>query len=293
MSQIACSTALCPLPAVPAQILAQWEGLAGGAGIRAMALDPRLSPQQQQEVLREARARGIRCCELAHPQVGASRLRAASPASSDRAERAAAAAQLLDTVQLAAGAGVERVVLPPVILELSLPRAVMARQFALGLELAPALEQLELERAERGRVAIDALCLVLDPVLRRLDALGGMLVLQLPAPWPDQLPSDDEAAALARLFAGAPLGTCHATDWAHVAAALGVEVEARGPEAAVLRLADACGLSTMLPVGTGEIDWPAALAVGGEERPPCVIVCRAEADPSPAEMQQAVALVSR
>jgi sugar phosphate isomerase/epimerase len=292
MSQIACSTALCPLPAVPGQILACWEGLAQAAGIGAMAIDPRLSPRQQQEVLREGRARGIPCCELAHPRLGPGGLPAASPASSDRAERAAARAQLLDTVQRAAGAGVERVVLPPAILELSLSQAALARRFALGLGLAPELEQLEQERAERGRAAIDALCLVLDPVLRRLDALGGTLLLQVPAPWPHQLPGSEEAAALAGLFGGAPLGTCHATDWAHVAASLGVE--ARGSEAAVLRLADACGLSTMLPVGTGEIDWPAALAaLGGEERPPCVIVCRAEADPSPAEMQQTVALVSR
>jgi sugar phosphate isomerase/epimerase len=294
MPQIACSTALCPLPAVSGQILARWEGLARGAGVEAMAIDPRLSPGLQQEVLHAARARGIRCSELAHPQLGPSGLRAASPASGDRDERAAASAQLLDTVQRAAGAGVERVLLPPVILELSQPRAALARRFALGLELASELEQLEQERAERGRIAIDALCLVLDPVLRRLDPLGGTLVLQLPAPWPHQLPSAEEVAALARLFAGAPLGICHATDWAHVAAALGVEAEAQAAEPTVLRLADACGLSTRLPVGTGEIDWPAALAAFGDGgRPPCVIVCRAEVEPSPAEMQQAVALVSR
>jgi len=290
-----CSTSLCVLPAEPADMLACWESACGGSAMGLM-LDARLGHQQQDELLRLARTRGVECIALAHPRSGPPGLPAASAASLDRDEQRAARQQLVMTLQRAHRHGVGRVELGPTLLELSISRGALAGQFARGMDL----QQMEPERAARAGGALDALCLVLDPALEQVSRLGGELLLPVPAPWPHQVPGPGDVQQLRGIFAGSPLRISLALDWWHVARQLApqaVELELGG--VALVRAADASGLVTMLPPGTGELDWQeAGRLVQRASRPvdgpdmPWVLTLDARLQVSPTEVALGAARMS-
>ena len=244
-------------------MLERWREL-GGERVAAIALDARLPPELQAELLPLALQAGLACVEVAHPIRGWQRRRAASPISADRGEREAAVLQLQATAQLAAEAGARRVLLFAGRLPLSSSRDDLAHRFALG---RPALAGLTEERTALAGPALDHLCMVLDEVLPLCAALSLSLELSLPAAWPDQMPDVREAESLLEVFRGAPLGACFGSDWAEVAGALaGTEpIEARRtPGLGCLRLADACGLRQRLAPGVGEVRFERVLAGTGE-----------------------------
>ena len=230
--------------------------------IHALAIDARNNPDEQKMLLAACADRRIRCAELALPMFGAGGRPAPSPASADAEERRAARELLLSTLRLGAEHGVSRVVLFPTLLPLRAhPWDRVVHDFASKASLELALQALDEERAACAPAALDALCLTLEPALQHCLDLEVELIFPLPGPLPRQLPDAPEVAALIELFAGAPLGACLCADWIHVLQHLRGDVPdlaALSPPSC-LRLADACGLSPMLPPGTGEIGWPGPL----------------------------------
>jgi len=287
MPELVCLTSICTLPATAAGVLARWQELCGPLAIQRLGLDARLPVGLQQEILRVAGRLGLDCVELHHPRLGPSGLPAARPASPDRTEQLEARRQLLGTLERAHRHGVQRVVVGPQALELSISRADLARRFALDLDLGPPLAQLGEDRQAQLPDALDGWCRQLDPVLERVGALGGtQLVLVAPAPWPHQFPGEEEARALCRVFAGAPIGIVHAIDWARLSTNLGGSPGAL-ERVVAYRVADACGLRGMLPVGTGEIAWR-ELRIGPSQR-----VLTFRADSRREEIARAVDLLER
>jgi hypothetical protein len=253
-------------------LLERWRALSAEGGDATLSLDPRIPPAFQDELLVEARARGLRATEVAHPFLGPEGLPAASFARADPHELRAAASQLRATLERCSEHAVSRVVLYPTSLELAVTPAELRRRHALALP-RERLATLAEERRARAGVALDGLALLLDAVLGRAEELGLVILLPTPAAEPHKVPAPVEIAALFERLAGAPLSTCHATDWAHARAALGLdddgadgadnaddgrapgaEVALFGPPVSV-RLADACGLTLRLPLSAGEVDW--------------------------------------
>jgi hypothetical protein len=255
MGFVACSTSICPGSECGASaVMDHWEDRCRDL-LEALAVDHRFNPQRQERLLRLCRLRGVRSVELSHPHIGPEGLPTASVVSSDRHEQRAALLQLTDTLQRAVDYGVERIHLPPTEMGLAISRESLGRDFALD-QASPGPEELRGQRDLRATAAMDAICLVLDPLLRTCDDLGGTVALPGPTPWPHLFPDLDESAQLLEIFAGAPIEADYCTDWAHVQATLTGSEPAPPPEQLhVLRLADACGLTSMLPPGTGEIDW--------------------------------------
>jgi hypothetical protein len=124
------------------------------------------------------------------------------------------------------------------------------------------LEELDRERSERGGLAVDQLLLVLDECFELTGDTGVTVALPAPAPWPHLVPAPIEVDRVLVVLSGAPLKAGWRVDWAHVFASLR-DVELATPEAeggSAGWVADACGLSPQLPVGTGEVSWPGALS---------------------------------
>jgi hypothetical protein len=210
-------------------------------------------------------------------------------ASPDPDEQREARVQLGATLQRGHHHGVRRVLLMPERLGLSVSWSALALRFATARPLE--LEALKQQREICRLAALDALCLVLDPVLRSAEDLESELILLTPSPWPHLFPSEEEVARLADIFAGAPLGVRHCTDWAFAGGKLGW-VDSHRPMEAVssVQLADACGLSLELPLGCGEIVWherAETVQVEGDK------VLSFRTDTSADEMQNAWMLVGR
>jgi hypothetical protein len=242
-------------------LLSQWEALCGGL-VDALAIDARNNPDEQKMLLAACADRRIQCAELALPMLGIGGRPAPSPASPDAEERLAARELLIRTLRLGAEHGVSRLVIFPPLLPLRAhPWDRVVHDFASGISPAPGLQALDEERAARAPAALEALCFTLEPALQLCRDLGVELIFPLPGPLPQQLPAAPELAALIELFAGAPLSACLCADWIHVLQQLRGEMPdlATLPPPSCLRLADACGLSPMLPPGTGEISWPGPL----------------------------------
>lgn len=256
MNQIACSTTLCPLPCTTSEILNHWSTRCSGV-TRRMSIDARIGPDQQRDLLSACPGTGtlqITSTELSHPYSGPGGRPAPSLASPDPDEQREARAQLTATLQRGHHHGVRRVLIPPVGLELPLSWSTLALRFATARQLE--LEALKQQRELRRPVALDALCLVLDPMLRIAEDLESELVLLTPSPWPHLFPSDEEVARLQEIFAGAPLFVRHCTDWAHAGGVLGwVDRDRPMGQATSVQLADASGLVLELPLGCGEIVW--------------------------------------
>lgn len=255
MGFVACSTSICPGSESGASaVMDHWEDRCRDL-LEALAVDHRFNPQRQERLLQLCRLRGVRCVELSHPRLGPEGLPTASITSPDRHEQRAALLQLTDTLQRAVDHRVDRVHLPPAEMGLTVSRERLEWGFALD-QTSPVLEELRGQRDLRAAAAMDAFCLVLDPLLRSCDDLGGLVTLPGPAPWPHLFPDLDEVATLLEIFAGAPISVIYCTDWAHVEATLTGRSGSTPPEhLQALRVADACGLTSMLPPGTGEIDW--------------------------------------
>jgi hypothetical protein len=105
--------------------------------------------------------------------------------------------------------------------------------------------------------------------LRAAEGGGVTIVLPWPPPWPQQLPDAAEVRELElRCFAGAPLGSCLCTDWAHARSVLengdAAQPDAAATALACARVADACGLALRLPLGSGEARWQQTLEAAGE-----------------------------
>jgi len=125
------------------------------------------------------------------------------------------------------------------------------------------LRQAGEERTARAAPALDAVCLVLDSALQQAEGVGCELLLMMPTPWPWQFPNMGEVMRLLQEFAGAPLSGCFALDWWHVRRQLEPDRDVDPPaiqDVAQVRVADACGLSTRLPPGIGELTHDAPLA---------------------------------
>jgi hypothetical protein len=289
MGFIACSTSICPGPERGADaVMDHWEDRCRDL-LEALAVDHRFNPQRQERLLQLCRLRGVGSVELSHPDFGPEGLPSASVASPDRHEQRAALLQLTDTLQRAVSHGVRRVQLPPTELSLKISREQLGRDFALD-QASSALEALRGQRDLRANAAMDAFCLVLDPALRTCDDLGGLVTLPVPAPWPHLFPDPEEVAQLLEIFAGAPLAAAYRTDWAHVQATLtGTEPTTPGEHHHALLLADACGLTTMLPPGAGEIDWDAQATIKeGHD-----VVLSVREDTTRAEVVHSCALLER
>jgi len=287
-----CSTSMTPLTGDADQLVGSWERLCSDAAPAGLVVDARLGDQLQRDVLRHARSRGLSCPMVVHPLLGPRGLPAAAPSSVDRDERRAAVEQLLLSAERAQQFGVSRVLLLPGRLPLSCSRETLLTRHSRGEELRDLVAQLDGERRARSAAAIDALCLVLDPTLRRLESLGVELVLPRPAPWPDQVPDGRDVERLRGLFAGAPLTTAFVTDWWHVGQETGVELDGERDRPATgepLSVADACGLVGGLPLGTGELErsrlqLPASCG-------PLVLTADASHTPRPAEISAASSLL--
>ena len=281
------STAICPLPATATGLLERWRELSAGLG--GIALDPRIPADTRGELLALARRGGLRCPEISH--LGGSGDGRPSPCSTDRNERRAARASLEQTLVAAASGEVQRVLLTPTALPLRPERPAVARAFARGEPLEH--EALDEARGSVAGAALDGLASVLEPCLLRAEAQTLTLVLPWPAPWPHAFPDAAEVAALCTIFEGAPLAGCLCLDWVDVWRALRPEREpprSAGPRLACLRVADACGLSQRLPLGTGEGSWREQLdalgaSVDGVDR---VLTFRPETRPEDVERSLAL-----
>jgi hypothetical protein len=289
--ETALSTTLCVLPASSSAVLDRWRELCAGREL-ALAIDPRIAPPQQAELLQTCLRLGIRCIEIAHPRPASPGLRAPCPVSPDRDERRAAQRQIIDTLRRACSFAVHRVLVRPSRLSLSCPESTLARLFAEDRGLP--LQQISEERDALAGPAMDHLCSMLDPILRAAEDLSVSVVLPWPTPWPHQVPSAPEVALLLRTFAGAPLTTCWCSDWAHCGAYLVEPEEDQTPGAppatlplGCVRLADACGLSLRLALGCGEIPWNEVLP-SLDQRADRVLTFRP--DTGAAEMRWALAL---
>jgi hypothetical protein len=248
LDQVYVSSSICSL-ASPAALLSDWEDRCRGEEVAGLCLDPRLGHELQHDVLVQCRQRGLACPEIGHPLVD----QAPSAISQDRDERSAAGKQLLASGRRAHEFGVQRLLAPPWALALKPSLGHVVERFQRDLD--PGLAGLQEGRSIIAERALDACCLVLDPVLRELEDLGVEVVLLHPTAWPHQFPDAEELARLGHIFDGAPLGSCLAVDWWHVAQHF---QRTKVPEGAgVSRIADASGMTGMLPVGTGELDWDA------------------------------------
>lgn len=268
MALVVCSTSVCrtsgPAGSVgPPAVLDRWERLCSGLA-DALAIDARNNPHRQEMLLAQCETRQLRCVELAHPLQGPEGLPAASPASPDPHEQRAALQQLAASLRRAADHEIGRVILFPSPLDLRPSWVELARSWAEGRSIAAPLAQLADERQARAEPALAGLCLVLERALRLAQDLGVELVLPLPVPWPHQIPDGAEVLALRETLSGAPLGSCLATDWWHTRRQLlgpAEELEPPVPEPlSCIRVADACGLTPMLPLDSGEIEWPGPVA---------------------------------
>ncbi|MCC6750010.1 MAG: hypothetical protein IT371_20260 [Deltaproteobacteria bacterium] len=291
---IALSSSLCPTPSPPRQLLEHWKTRRRETAL-ALALDRRLPPAVQRELVELSLPGGVLVRELAVPGETAPRRPAPRATSADRGERRAATELWRELVAFAASRGVVRLVASPEPLDLSTDSIeALRRRFACAEPLE--LEALEDERAARAQPALDGWRGLLDGVLKQATDLGVTLAFLTPTVWPHQCPNGEELGRLAEEFAGARLGTVHATDWAHARSALLGEPATSAPTPAPLfastasglwlplpasapaaspapsqraasptaphdsaRLADACGLRLRLPLGTGELPLPAAL----------------------------------
>jgi hypothetical protein len=280
------SSSACALPASPAALLADWEGRCRGAEVTGLCLDPRLDHELQHEVLALCRS-DVACLEIGHPVPGRP---AASAISEDRDERSTARRELVASGRRAHEFGVGRVVVLPWLLPGLTPApARLAERFQRSLD--PGIAALEDARAALARPALDACCLTLDPTLRELDGLDVQLVLLRPTPWPHQFPDADELSRLARVFDGAPLASSLAVDWWHVGRHLDRAPGTPGG-APVVHVADACGLSSGLPVGTGELDWD-AVAPALESAEAAVLTYDAALCATPREVATGVTLLGK
>jgi sugar phosphate isomerase/epimerase len=270
--RVALSTSACPRSLSPTAALARWRALAGDE-VSALAVDERWPSEQQTELLRLTTSSGARCCELAHPTFSARTRPAASPASSDREERRAAGRQLVDTVQRAADREVLRVLLRPARISLTPEIARLRWLYALDRQLP--LDDLAAQRSARIAPALDGLRAALDPALEAAARLGVRLALVGPAPWPHEVPRSAEVQLLREEFRGAPLGCCLRVDWAWAAAALGTADPLAAPEA--LHLADAAGLATRLPLGSGQLDAE-HVAAALRDAAECVLTLRSDVE---------------
>lgn len=285
--RVALSTSACPPSLTPAAVLERWSALAGGA-IPVLALDEGRPGDLQGELLRLAARRGLSCCELAHPAWSAPTRPAASPASGDREERRTAARQLVDTVHRAADREVHRILVRPARISLAPEIARLRWLFALDRQLP--LEELAAQRSARVAPALDGVRAALDPALEAAARLGVSLALAGPAPWPHLVPSSAEVQRLREEFRGAPLSWCCCTDWAAAAAALGIADAAELPAPEALRLADAAGLSTRLPLGSGAL---VAEDVAEALRDAELGVLTLRSDVDAAEVRRSVAWIER
>ena len=288
---IALSTSVCPVPAPATGLLRRWAALRADHGLT-LATDARLPLAVQRELLAELQGDGIAACrQVTHPLLQTNGRPVASALSTDRDEREAAGQAMLETLQLAEAHRVDRVVLLPWSLPLHLPIPALARLFARDETLPLAL--LHDERRDRACAALDGLKLALDGLAARADTQGVQIILAAPAVWPHQLPDPDEIAELQRVFAGAPLGLAHHTDWQHAAQILrGTPADQpQTPQPAVIGLADACGLRLSLPLGTGQADWRVALEGQEPAHDSLPVVLSFDEQTTAAELRQALSLI--
>ena len=251
---VSLSTSLCDAPSSAERVLERWRDVCQQRLDR-IALGAHLTSAVQAPLLTLLPGAGLTCVELGHPLRSPDNRPAASFISEDRDERAAAVRQLSASVELAADSGVPRVVLhpQPVTLALSAPQIAGLYAEARALDLTACGE----ERTARGAAAFDGLCNVLDSVLNVAQRHEVALSFLGPPPWPHQLPDAAEIERLHEIFDGASLERCACVDWIYLEAQLnGGEADYRQLPP-VVRLADACGLVTNLPLGCGEIPWEA------------------------------------
>ena len=249
--------------------LGRWGELASEC-VDACALDPRLLPAVQTELLQLLRRSGWRAVELAHPFVQEGSARSASPASHEREECRAAGRQIASSIVRAADHEVRRIVVYPTQLPLTPGNESLAVQFA-RCELVP-WQQLAQQRRALVPHALDGLRTALDSALEVAARLDVVLLLPVPCVWPHQVPSSSEVRQLLLEYAGAPLEQTYFADWAHVASCVarsadGVVAtpEAMEPWPGVVRMADAAGLRPGLPLGCGEIAVEVALPAPASE----------------------------
>jgi sugar phosphate isomerase/epimerase len=276
------STAPCPARSTAGDLLERWRWLAGEA-IGALAVDVRLAAGQRHELLRLLPRHDLYCAQLTHP-TNAGRQPPPCPVSDDREERLAARRALAPSLELAADFGVPAVLLMPAELALQPSTGALARLFAEGRDLP--LGELNGARAARAPQLLDRLCEVLDPAVELAARLDVKLRLPGPTPWPHQVPDGVAAGQLCEIFAGAPLQRSTFVDWVHCAAALGQPATATTTPS--VRLADACGLATRLPLGSGEVDWSAQDAALAAEEGVLTFVEAVR----PEEVQRSVALIT-
>ncbi len=249
---VSLSTSICDSPMSAERILERWQAVSQRR-LDHIALGASLPAAVQRELLSLLPGVDLTCAELGHPLQGPESRRAASLISEDREERVAASRQLSASVELAADHGVPRVVLYPQRLDLALTVSQIVTRY---VESRPVLlMECTEERLSRGAAACDALCAVLDSVLKIAQRHDVELAFLGPPPWPHQVPNLEEVERLASIFDGAPLRQSTCVDWIYLEAQLrGSTADFNQPKA-VMQLADACGLATNLPLGCGEIPW--------------------------------------
>lgn len=205
------------MPAPPERLLERCRVLLAERALL-LAVDTRVPTVVQQDLLRLVARQGGQVVELAHATGRIDRRAVGSPLSNDRGEREAATAALLSTLAIAGASGVERVLLYPWGLPLHRGVPELMRRFLVEDDLP--LEALGEERQALAATAYDRLRAALDPIVNAAAGAGVQLVVAGPSIWPHQFPDETEVALLCQEFAGAPLGACHFSDWAHARTSL-------------------------------------------------------------------------